>query len=204
MSTDPNKSLRSWDLQCRAPSWAFPPSIQRERESTCLALTLLHINKPAPAHLLYAHSWIISQIRPEIFDSLCGDLNLVLTFVHVLWLFFQPESHCTAEAGFELVIILSQHPEGCEHGYMPPYPVPHSVLLFSPFSFFSTGDSTLVLFIFSLQLLLKFYLLMYFFPYCCAGWEYIVAFTKVLTVHRTHHTWIHPFHCSPLPPPFLE
>jgi hypothetical protein len=50
-----------------------------------------------------------------------------------------------------------------------------------------------------------------FFYYCCAGWGYIVAFTKVLTLYQAnnivaftkiltmyeiYHTWIHPFNCS--------
>jgi hypothetical protein len=34
-----------------------------------------------------------------------------------------------------------------------------------------------------------------FFLYC-AVWEYIVAFTKVLTMYQLYHVWIHPFHCS--------
>jgi hypothetical protein len=25
--------------------------------------------------------------------------------------------------------------------------------------------------------------------YCCAGWRYIVAFTKVLTIYQVYHTW---------------
>jgi hypothetical protein len=37
----------------------------------------------------------------------------------------------------------------------------------------------------------------------CAGWEYIVALTEVLTIYQIYHTGIHPLHCSPLslPPP---
>jgi hypothetical protein len=38
------------------------------------------------------------------------------------------------------------------------------------------------------------------FFYCCAGWGYIVAFTKVLTIYQIYHSWIHPLHHSPLPP----
>jgi hypothetical protein len=30
---------------------------------------------------------------------------------------------------------------------------------------------------------------------CCAGWGYIVSFTKVLTIY---HTWVHPLSHSPL------
>jgi hypothetical protein len=33
--------------------------------------------------------------------------------------------------------------------------------------------------------------------YCCAEWRYIVAFTKVLTIHQMYHTWIHRLHRSP-------
>jgi hypothetical protein len=40
-----------------------------------------------------------------------------------------------------------------------------------------------------------------FFFYCCAGLEYIVAFTKVLTMYHIYHTWIHHLHCSPLSAP---
>jgi hypothetical protein len=45
-----------------------------------------------------------------------------------------------------------------------------------------------------------------FFSFCCAGWGYIVAVTKVLTVYWLCHTGIHSFHCSPLlsPPWFME
>jgi hypothetical protein len=37
-------------------------------------------------------------------------------------------------------------------------------------------------------------------------WGYIVTFTKVFTMHKIYHTWIHPLHHSLLfsPPPFLE
>jgi hypothetical protein len=34
--------------------------------------------------------------------------------------------------------------------------------------------------------------------YCCAGWGYIVAFTKALTMYQIYHTWIHLLHHSPL------
>jgi hypothetical protein len=34
----------------------------------------------------------------------------------------------------------------------------------------------------------------------CAGWGYIVAFTKVLTIYQIYHNWIHPLHNSPLSP----
>jgi hypothetical protein len=27
--------------------------------------------------------------------------------------------------------------------------------------------------------------------YCCSGWGYIVAFTKVLTMYQTYYIWIH-------------
>jgi hypothetical protein len=37
--------------------------------------------------------------------------------------------------------------------------------------------------------------------YHCAGWGYIVAFTKVLTMYQIYHTWIHPFICSLSFPP---
>jgi hypothetical protein len=37
--------------------------------------------------------------------------------------------------------------------------------------------------------------------YCCAGWGYIAALTKVLTMYQIYHTWIHPFHQSPSYPP---
>jgi hypothetical protein len=42
--------------------------------------------------------------------------------------------------------------------------------------------------------------------YCCAGWGYIVTFTKVLTIYQICCTWIHPLNYSPLSslPPFLE
>jgi hypothetical protein len=40
----------------------------------------------------------------------------------------------------------------------------------------------------------------YFFLYCCAGWGYVVAFTKVLTIYQIYHTWIHPLYHSPLYP----
>jgi hypothetical protein len=42
---------------------------------------------------------------------------------------------------------------------------------------------------------------------CCAGWEYIVAFTKVLKMYQIYHTWNHPpLLLSFIPPlhPFLE
>jgi hypothetical protein len=40
--------------------------------------------------------------------------------------------------------------------------------------------------------------------FCCAGWGYIVAFIKVLTLHQMYHTWNHPLHHSPLfPSPLL-
>jgi hypothetical protein len=39
------------------------------------------------------------------------------------------------------------------------------------------------------------------FLYCCAGWGYIVAFTKVLKIYQIYHIWIHPLHYSPLPSP---
>jgi hypothetical protein len=41
------------------------------------------------------------------------------------------------------------------------------------------------------------------FVYCCAGWGYIVAFTKVLTVYQIYHAQVHSLHLSPLlfPPP---
>jgi hypothetical protein len=32
----------------------------------------------------------------------------------------------------------------------------------------------------------------FFFFYCCAGWGYIVAFTKVITMYLISHTWIPP------------
>jgi hypothetical protein len=38
------------------------------------------------------------------------------------------------------------------------------------------------------------------FFYFCAGWGYIVAFTKVLTMYQIYHTLIHPLHSSPLSP----
>jgi hypothetical protein len=39
-----------------------------------------------------------------------------------------------------------------------------------------------------------------FFFYCYAGWGYIVAFTKVLTMYQIYYTWIHSLHHSPLSP----
>jgi hypothetical protein len=39
-----------------------------------------------------------------------------------------------------------------------------------------------------------------FFYYYCCGWGYIVAFAKVLMMYQIYHTWIHPFHCSFIPP----
>jgi hypothetical protein len=39
---------------------------------------------------------------------------------------------------------------------------------------------------------------LFYFFYCCTGWGYIVAFTKVLTMYQIYHTWIHPLLCSPL------
>jgi hypothetical protein len=44
------------------------------------------------------------------------------------------------------------------------------------------------------------FILFYFFN-CCAGWGYIVAFTKVLAMYQIYHTWIHPLHLSPSSPP---
>jgi hypothetical protein len=38
------------------------------------------------------------------------------------------------------------------------------------------------------------------FFYYCAGYGYIVPFTKVLTMYQIYHTWILPLHCSPLSP----
>jgi hypothetical protein len=40
----------------------------------------------------------------------------------------------------------------------------------------------------------------FFFLYCCAGYRYIVAFTKVCTMCQLYHTWIHPFPSLPLSP----
>jgi hypothetical protein len=40
--------------------------------------------------------------------------------------------------------------------------------------------------------------------YCCPGWGYIVAFTKVLAIYQIYPTWIHPLHHSPSFPSFLE
>jgi hypothetical protein len=37
-----------------------------------------------------------------------------------------------------------------------------------------------------------------FFFYCCAGWGYIVAFRKVLTIYQIYHSWIHPLYHFPL------
>jgi hypothetical protein len=42
-----------------------------------------------------------------------------------------------------------------------------------------------------------------FFNYCFAGWGYIVALTKSLTIYQIYHTWVYPFHHSPFTP-FLE
>jgi hypothetical protein len=41
--------------------------------------------------------------------------------------------------------------------------------------------------------------------YCFAGWGYIVAFTKVLTMYQMYHTWIRSLstHLSP-PSPIPE
>jgi hypothetical protein len=44
----------------------------------------------------------------------------------------------------------------------------------------------------------NFYLFIYF--CCCTGWECIVVFTKVLTMHQIYHVWIHPFYYFPLSP----
>jgi hypothetical protein len=48
----------------------------------------------------------------------------------------------------------------------------------------------------------------FIFFYCCAGWGYIVAFTKVLTMYQIHHTCIHPpptaLLLSPLPLQFFN
>jgi hypothetical protein len=49
---------------------------------------------------------------------------------------------------------------------------------------------------------MQMFLFIYF--YCCAGWGYIVAFTKVLTIYQIYHTWIHPLHHSPLSPPKMQ
>jgi hypothetical protein len=38
------------------------------------------------------------------------------------------------------------------------------------------------------------------FIFYCAGCEYIVAFTKVLTMYQIDHTWTPTFHCSTSPP----
>jgi hypothetical protein len=38
------------------------------------------------------------------------------------------------------------------------------------------------------------------FFYCCVGWEYVVAFTKVFIIYQIYHSSIHPFHHSPLSP----
>jgi hypothetical protein len=35
------------------------------------------------------------------------------------------------------------------------------------------------------------------FSFSCAGWGYMVAFTKVLKIYQIHHTWIQPLHHSP-------
>jgi hypothetical protein len=44
------------------------------------------------------------------------------------------------------------------------------------------------------------FLLVFVIFYCCAGWGYIVAFTKVLIIYQTYHTWTHPLHHSLLFP----
>jgi hypothetical protein len=49
----------------------------------------------------------------------------------------------------------------------------------------------------------KFLFLPSFLPYC-AGWGYIVAFTKVLTIYQICHTWIHPSIILLYAPPFKE
>jgi hypothetical protein len=38
------------------------------------------------------------------------------------------------------------------------------------------------------------------FFYCCAGWWYIVALSKVLTIHQIYDIWIHPLYHSPFTP----
>jgi hypothetical protein len=38
------------------------------------------------------------------------------------------------------------------------------------------------------------------FFYCCAGWAYILAFTKILTMYQIYGTWIHPLLCLHLFP----
>jgi hypothetical protein len=38
---------------------------------------------------------------------------------------------------------------------------------------------------------------LYLFIYFFAGWGYIVAFTKVLTMYQIHYTWVYPLHYSP-------
>jgi hypothetical protein len=57
-------------------------------------------------------------------------------------------------------------------------------------------------------LLLIFFLPLWYFCCCncCAGWGYIVTFTKVLTMCIIYHTWNHPLQHSPHPflLPFLE
>jgi hypothetical protein len=37
--------------------------------------------------------------------------------------------------------------------------------------------------------------------YYCAGWRYVVALIKVLTIYQIYHTCIHPLHHSPLSTP---
>jgi hypothetical protein len=37
-----------------------------------------------------------------------------------------------------------------------------------------------------------------FFFNCCDGWEYIVTFTKVLTIYQIYHNWTHLHHHSSL------
>jgi hypothetical protein len=47
------------------------------------------------------------------------------------------------------------------------------------------------IFFFFVFKLVNFYVYMYVFIYLCARQEYIVAFTKVLTMYQLYHTWIH-------------
>jgi hypothetical protein len=42
------------------------------------------------------------------------------------------------------------------------------------------------------------------FFYCCSGWRYIVAFTKVLTMYQIYYTWIHPPLLSYISPPLIS
>jgi hypothetical protein len=44
----------------------------------------------------------------------------------------------------------------------------------------------------------QFLFVVVFFLYCCVVCWYIVAFTKVLTLHQLYHTWIHTFYHFPL------